>query len=172
MKVIIVTGSVGSGKTTLAKKLAKKYNLNYIDVNKIIKKYGISEGYDRKRKSKIIDLNKLNKVLVKEINNYKSIKNKKNGVIIDSHLSHHLSKKYVDLCIVTKCYLKELEKRLKKRRYSKSKIRENLDVEIFDICLNESKENKHKTLVVDTTKGINIQVVSSKVNEIINLQKG
>ena len=172
MKVIIVTGSVGSGKTTLAKKLAKKYNLNYIDVNKIIKKYGISEGYDRKRKSKIIDLNKLNKVLVKEINNYKSIKNKKNGVIIYSHLSHHLSKKYVDLCIVTKCYLKELEKRLKKRRYSKSKIRENLDVEIFDICLNESKENKHKTLVVDTTKGINIQVVSSKVNEIINLQKG
>jgi len=29
-----------------------------------------------------------------------------------------------------------------------------LDAEIFDICLNEAKENKHKIVVVDTTKGI------------------
>ena len=29
----------------------------------------------------------------------------KNGIVIDSHLSHYLSKKFVDLCIVTKCNL-------------------------------------------------------------------
>ena len=36
----------------------------------------------------------------------------------------------------------------------KNKVRENLDAEIFDICLNEAKENKHKIIVLDTTKGI------------------
>ena len=171
MKVIVVTGTPGTGKTILAKKLCNKLNFHYIDVNKIIKKYNISEGYDRKRKTKIVDIKKLNKTLIKEIDNIKkTIKNKINkklknkktkyGIIIDSHLSHYLPKRYVDLCIVTKCDLKELKKRLKKRKYSKSKIRENLDVEIFDICLNEAKENRHKVFIIDITKGINIENIS------------
>ena len=41
MKTIIVTGSVGTGKTTLAKKLAKKLNYIYIDVSKLIKENNI-----------------------------------------------------------------------------------------------------------------------------------
>jgi adenylate kinase len=189
MKVIIITGSVGTGKTTLSKLLARKLNFHYIDVNKIIRKYNISEGYDKKRKTNIVDINKL--ALIKEIKNYKntikknsiissnkniSIKNKrtfekineknknnkkiKNGIIIDSHLSHYLPKKYVDLCIVTKCNLKVLKNRLKKKKYSKDKIRENLDTEIFDVCLNEAKENRHKIIVMDTTKGIKTHLES------------
>jgi adenylate kinase len=67
-----------------------------------------------------------------------------------------LPKKYVDLCIVTKCGLKTLEKRLKKRGYKKQKIRENLDCEIFDICLNEAKEKGHNIKIIDTTAGIDI----------------
>jgi len=163
MRVVIITGTPGTGKTTLAKQLAKKLNFHYLGVNKIIKKYKISEGYDKKRKTKIIDVKKLNKALIREINNYKKIKN---GIVIDSHLSHHLPSKYVDLCIVTKCNLKILERRLKKKKYSKGKIRENLDVEIFDVCLNEAKENKHKILVIDTTKGINIEKISKKVDSL------
>ena len=81
------------------------------------------------------------------------------GIIIDSHLSHYLPKRHVDLCIVTKCNLKELESRLRNKKYSKDKIRENLDAEICDVCLSESKEKGHKVLVVDTTKGINIEKI-------------
>ncbi len=160
MKTIIVGGTPGTGKTTLAKRLAKKLNFHYLDVNKIIEKYNISEGYDKKRDTKIIDTKKLNLALTKEIRNFKQ---SKEGIIIDSHLSHYLPKKYVDLCIVTKCNLKELENRLKKKKYSKSKIRENLDAEIFDVCLNEAKENRHKVIVIDTTKGLNIENISRKI---------
>ena len=192
MKVIIVSGTPGTGKTILSKKLSIKLNLHYLDVNKIIRKYNIFEGYDKKRKTKIIDVKKLNKALINETNNYKnsikkltiqknsminsnkkikynkikSFKNKKNGIIIDSHMSHHFPSKYVDLCIVTKCNLKVLEKRLKRKKYSKEKIRENMDVEIFDICLNEAKENKHKIMIVDTTKDINIDKISKKVDSL------
>ena len=161
MKVIVVTGSVGSGKTTLSAKLAKELRFRYIDVNKLVKEYNLSESYDRKRKCKVVDVKKLNRALIDKINLFKGDFEK--GVIIDSHMSHYLPKKYVDLCIVAKCSLKVLEKRLKKRRYGKEKVKENIECEIFDICLNEAREAKHKVIVIDTTKGINISEVSKKI---------
>jgi|SRR3989338_9084023 len=178
MKIITVTGSVGAGKTTLAKKLCNRLNFKYIDVNKIISKHDIAEGYDEERKAKIVDTKKLNKALIKEIMDTEKTlsnpdkkpekrKNKQNGLIIDSHMSHFLPKTYANLCIVAKCDLKTLYKRLKQRKYSKEKIRENLDAEIFDVCLNEARENKHNILVIDTTKGININYVSRKVGGLI-----
>jgi adenylate kinase len=142
---IIITGTPGTGKTTYAKELAIEKKYVYLDVNKIIEKKKLSEGYDRKRKSKIVDIKKLNKELIKIIKKDKNI-------VVDSHLSHYLPKKYVNICIVTKCNLKTLEKRLKKRGYSKSKIRENLDAEIFDTCRIEAEELGHKVKVVFTDK--------------------
>ena len=141
----------------MMKKLKAKYK--YIDGNRVIQKYGLSEGYDPRRKSKIIDTDKLNRALIKEINFIKS-HGRANGLIIDSHLSHYLPAKYADLCIVTKCSLKILSRRLKKRRYAAGKIRENLDAEIFDVCLNEAKDNRHKVLIIDTSKGINNKAIS------------
>ena len=84
-------------------------------------------------------------------------------MIIDSHLSHYLPKKYVDLCIVTKCGISELNKRLKKRKYSKAKIKENLQAEIFDVCRQEALKNKHKVITVDTAKTINITSIAKKL---------
>lgn len=162
MIVILISGTPGTGKTTLSKKLSNKLNFYYADVNKIISKYKLSEGYDKKRKTKIIDVNKLNKALIKEINNLKLSK-KYNGIIIDSHLSHYLPKKQADFCIVTKCDIKDLNKRLKKKKFHESKIKENIEAEIFDICLNEAKKIKHKIIVVDTTKGFNIDNVIHKI---------
>ena len=74
-----------------------------------------------------------------------------------------MPEKYVDLCIVAKCDIKVLGKRLKKRKYGKNKVRENVECEIFDVCLNEAKEAKHKIFVIETTKGINIEAISKKV---------
>ena len=58
--------------------------------------------------------------------------------------------------MVTKCDIGELNKRLKKRKYSQAKIRENLQAEIFNICYNEAFEGKHKIITIDATKGFNI----------------
>ncbi len=191
MEVICVTGVPGTGKTTLAKKLAKKLNFYYLDVNKFIEKNKLPKGYDRKRKTKIIDVKKLNKILIKEISrikkgnsiflkkNDKIILNKLNikknsikkykkikkieGIIIDSHLSHYLPRKYVDFCIVTKCDIKELNKRLKKKKFHQNKIMENIQAEIFNVCLNEARERKHKIITVDTAKVFNISSLAKKL---------
>jgi len=209
MKIICITGTPGTGKTTLSKKLAKELNYHYIDVNKIIKKYKLSEGYDRKRKTKIVDVKKLNKKLVQIIiffkkynfiddallsragstrtltrlnikkitlnkkfnkNSLKNIK-KYNGIIIDSHLSHYLPKRYVDLVIVTKCDIKELNKRLKRKRFNKNKIKENLQAEIFDVCYNEALERKHKVIAIDTTKSFNISSVAKHLGGLNAVKK-
>lgn len=158
MKVICITGTPATGKTAIAKKLSGKYGFQYFDVNKSIAKNKLYEGYDRKRKTKIIDAQKLNKFLIEHINQLKANKKIK-GMVIDSHLSHYLPKKYVNLVVVTKCDIKELNKRLRKRKYSKDKIKENLQVEIFDVCYNEAFEGKHKIITINTTKGFNINKV-------------
>ena len=124
--IIIISGSVGTGKTTLAKRLAKSLNYKYLDVKKLILDKNIAGEYDKKRNCIIVDIKKLNAALKKII-----IDNK--NMIIDSHMSHELPRKYVDHCIITKCDIKELGKRLKRRRYKKDKIKENIECEIFDI---------------------------------------
>lgn len=146
MKVVCVTGTPGTGKTLLAKALAKKLDYAYLDVNKVIEKYDLIEGHDRKRDCNIVDEQKLAKILVS------IIKKSKKGIVVDSHLSHYIPPKYVSLCIVTKSELKTLKKRLEKRGYSKEKVRENLDAEIFDLCYNEAVENFHNVKIVDTTR--------------------
>ena len=114
--VIIVSGTPGTGKTKIAKALAKKKKYKYIDVNKLIEEHKeIVSGYDRKRKSKIIDEDRLVELLVKLIK-------KDQKIVIDSHLSHFIPAKRVEYCIITKTSLKKLKNRLKKRGYSKPKI--------------------------------------------------
>ena len=99
----------------------------------------------------IVDTKKLNKELVNVIEMGSS---SVNGLVIDSHLSHYLPPKYVDLCIVTKCELGGLKKRLEKRGYSDTKVKENLDAEIFNVCFEEANKFGHKILIVDTSHGI------------------
>ena len=63
MKVVVVTGTPGTGKTQLSKRIAKEKGYVYIDVKKLIRKFKLHEKFDKKRKSWIVNVNKLNEVL-------------------------------------------------------------------------------------------------------------
>ncbi|MCK4669681.1 MAG: AAA family ATPase [Nanoarchaeota archaeon] len=152
MAIIIVTGSVGTGKTTYARSFAKKKNYTYIDVNKIIDahKKRVDAKYNRGDKCYDVNTDKLNKILITRI---KEAKKNKESLVIDSHLSHYLPKRYVDKCIVMRCFdLKKLRRRLQKRNYSKRKIDENLEAEIMESCLQDAIAFGHKVKIVDTEK--------------------
>ena len=149
MKTIIVTGTPGTGKSALARHLAKTARFLYIDVNFIIALKKLGKGFDLERKCQIIDEKQLRKALLDLIQLH--TKKRSRGIIIDSHLSTCLPRSKVDLCIVTTCSLKTLQKRLKKRRYSEEKIRENLDCEIFDVCLMDAQKKKYPVLVIDAS---------------------
>ncbi|MCK5107972.1 MAG: adenylate kinase family protein [Nanoarchaeota archaeon] len=153
MVVIIVTGSVGTGKTTLAKFLADKLKYKYIDVTTFIKEKNLSEGFDKEKDCLIVDENKLAKELEKEVAKLNC------DVIIDSHMSHYMDSKKVDRCFVTKCDLGVLRERLKERGYSENKIKDNLEAEIFNVCLEEAIENGHKPILIETSKGLSEEVI-------------
>ena len=59
MKIIIITGTPGTGKTALAKILAKELNFKRINLSEIIDKKNLCEAYDEKKQCKIVDLDKL-----------------------------------------------------------------------------------------------------------------
>jgi adenylate kinase len=158
--IIIFTGTPGTGKTTLAKELAKKLKIPYLDVNIILQEYNLRETYDKKDKTFIVDEKKLSKTLIKII-----LKSK--DLVIDSHLSHYIPSKYVDYCIVTKADLKILKKRLEERKYPKNKIKDNLESEALDICLVDALELNHKVIQVDTTKNSIKKCIELITNEII-----
>ncbi len=138
---IIVTGTPGTGKTTLAKRLAFELEREYLDINEFAKLVGAIEGRDEARDSEIVDEEKLVAALKDSIA-------RKPHVVIDGHFSHELPSDIVEKCYVTKCSLPILKQRLEARGYSAAKVRENLDAEIFDVCKSEAEENGHTVEVV------------------------
>lgn len=171
---ILITGTPGTGKTTLAKKLSLLLNYAYFDVNSFTKTAHIYSSYDRKRQTYIVDEAKLARSLMKVRveamkNTYRTPKTAKKGIIFDSHLSHYFPKKYADLCLVTSCSLKALEQRLRRKGYGRAKIRENLDAEIFDTCLAEARELGHKVVVFDTTKAAAaVKALAAKIKHLVH----
>ena len=124
--VIAISGSPGTGKSTLAA-LLKKKGFFRLDIHKHCK--DISTSYDRSKMCYDVDLKKFKKLV-------KKIIKEEDKVVIDSHISHLLPKKWVDLCIVLVCSdLKKLKRRLEKRKYSKEKIsfrRERSRINVLD----------------------------------------
>ena len=143
-KLIIITGTPGTGKSTLARAIAKKYKLFRLDLHKHYRQVSVS--YNKKKQCYDIDIKKLERLVQKTLQAHPQ------RVIFDSHISHLLPKRLVQLCIVLTCTnLKELEKRLKRRKYSQAKIQENIQAEIFQVCLEEAQQKKMPLLILDAT---------------------
>ncbi len=139
-KVILISGTPGTGKTSIAKYVAEKLNLEYIHI-------GDEEEYVCGNESgvKIIDVDKM----IKWIDKKREGSNKQ--LIIDSHLSHYYPASKTELCIITRCDPYELKKRLQKRGYNEEKIKTNLEAEAIDLILQEAIEEGHKIYEINTT---------------------
>ncbi len=140
-RVIVITGTPGTGKSTLARALVKKFGYERLDLHEYYKDIAVS--YNSVKKCYDIDMTKF-KALVKK---------RKDDLVIDSHIAHLLPKKMVDLCIVLTCSnLKKLHGRLKGRKYNKKKIDENVQAEIFQVCVEEAWSEGHNVVVFDSSE--------------------
>jgi adenylate kinase len=157
--IISLTGTPGTGKTSISRILYKN-KIDILHINKIITKKNIKFEIDQRRKTKIIDIENLNKYIEKKINN------KKNLLVIEGHLSHLLNN--IDKVIILRCHPEELRKRLLKKKWNKNKINENIESEILDIILCESLSNHSKKDIyeIDTT-GKTTNLISSLILDII-----
>lgn len=132
---IAVTGTPGVGKTSACSKLEGMQVLRVYD---LVEQFDAVSGYDRKRKTKEVDVAKLAKAVSKM----------PGDMILEGHFSHMLKP---DLAIVLRCSPKVLEKRLKRKGWDEKKIRENVEAEAVDVVLIETLENVPEVCEVDTT---------------------
>ena len=122
-------------------------------VNELIKD-GYNEGMDDEKNCLIADIEKLS-VFSKDL---------KGDVILEGHVSHLLP---VDIIIVLRASPKALRKRLKGRKWSEAKVKENVEAEALDIILIESMSLNKKVYEIDTSNMTPMQVRDA-VLEIIN----
>ncbi|MBT5023019.1 AAA family ATPase [Candidatus Woesearchaeota archaeon] len=146
-KCILITGTPGTGKTKYAKDLVDEIgnDYEYVDVSAVIRIKGLSEFHDEAKECDVVDEEKLVKELISRI------ESSSNKLVIDSHMII-LPCEYVEKCIIMKCSIDELRKRLELRKYSEDKVRENLDCEIFDVCLSEAKEKGYPIEIIWTSE--------------------
>lgn len=129
-KAILVTGTPGVGKTTIAHKLASKLDALYISITELVKKQKLITSIDENRQTLIADTKKVSKQL-QEI-----LAKAEGSIIIEGHyVVDVVPKKDVNTVFVLRRDPRELKSALENRRYEEKKLWENLAAEILDVCL-------------------------------------
>jgi adenylate kinase len=161
--IISISGTPGTGKTEVSKIIAKKTGMKLLSIRNLIKNERIPYKRDRQRKTKIIDIKDLKKAVEKNVGN-------KKDSIIEGHLSHLVK---ADIVIILRCSPEILEKRLRKKKWKKKKINENILAEVLDATTIETLEiqNKNKVFEIDTTK-LNADRTAEIALRIINKKEG
>lgn len=152
--VIIISGSPGTGKTSVAKLLSKELNYKLIKINEFAKEKNLITGKDKKRNSDIVDTLKLKK----------EISRLKGNFVIEGHLAHFAKG---DFCIILRTNPKELEKRLRNKKWDSSKIKENVEAELIDLILQEALQINKNVYEIDTTNKKPKEIVK-KIKKILN----
>lgn len=163
--LIVITGTPGTGKSTAVKILGARTGFDVLRLREFVKEKHLSSGFDEKAKTGIVDLEKLQKELRKEIAKLE-IGNGK--LIVEGHLACEFPIP-AEFVFVLRCNPKELEKRLKKRKYSKEKIDENLLAEMLDYCTQMSEANYKKSRIFEIeTAGKTAAQTAEKMRKIIS----
>jgi len=162
---IAISGSVGVGKTTIAKELSKKLNSELIELNEIAKKYKIEDVPDLQTFDFNIDK------LIFDMN--KKIANKTEDLVIEGHFAHFLDPQIIDLLIVITRDLSELKEVYQKRGYNQQKIQDNLEVESFNLCFYEGIEQgyKEEKQIFAIENNSNIDEIIEKIINVISKQE-
>lgn len=146
--VILVTGVPGTGKTTISTLLATELSGEHIELTRLVKDGGLSQGWDQTRATVIADIKALRNAIANILENTKS------PVIIDGHYSTDVAPRdSVTLAIVLRRAPWVLKEELKTRGYSTRKVRENVEAELLGTCLADALTSQDftKILEIDTT---------------------
>ena len=161
--VYIVTGTPGTGKTTVSTILSKKLGASHIELSR----FSIDNGYvvedDIERDTKVVDIEALSSAVMGIIQKSSS------PVIVDGHYAHDL----MDEALIS--YLFVLRKRpwnlkdvLETRQYSSEKVWENLEAEIMGVITGEALELfPSKVIEVDTSDQTPDET-AEQINDIID----
>ncbi|KAN0072504.1 AAA domain containing protein [Elaphomyces granulatus] len=141
---VIITGTPGVGKTVHCEQLVQETGLKHLQINQVAKDRDCHDGFDQERQSWIVDEDKLLDTIENDV--------LQGGYLIDWHACDLFPKSWIDLVVVLRCPSTSiLYDRLSARGYSKSKLDENMDAEIFGTLLEEAREAYDVNAIVELT---------------------
>jgi adenylate kinase len=125
---IVITGNPGVGKHTIGAAVAKKLNYTILDLNKFVIMNKATFSSSDGENSLEVDVRAASHALKREFN-------KGENLVIVGHLAPYLLRSsQVNFVAILRKYPKYLVQVYKKRKYSISKMRENITCEILGTC--------------------------------------
>lgn len=138
---VLVTGTPGTGKTTLSQHLAREVGLRHVDVGDFARERGLLGAHDAALDFHYLDedgvLDALEPIMAD------------GGVILDHHSSDWFPERWVQLVVVLRASTETLYDRLQARRYGKEKLDGNVQAEIMQVARDEAKESYPKAVFVE-----------------------
>jgi adenylate kinase len=161
--IILISGTPGTGKTTIAYLMKELLSAEYINLTEIVIKNKFSRETDENRKTEIVDLKKVIPFLKQFI---KSHPNK--DIIIDGHYADIVPDSITSILIVLRTDPRVLEKRLIDKQFPSPKIQENLQSEILGSCTQFALKahNRKKIYEIDTSS-LPAEVIVANILKII-----
>ncbi|MFH1895063.1 MAG: signal peptidase I [archaeon] len=153
---IVITGTPGTGKTAIAKKLGKKLKFEVINEKDFALKTKTG-----KKKGKEVEID--TKEFRKKLN---ALLEKKTRTIIEGHVLCEMKIK-ADMVFLLRTKPEIIEKRLRKKGYNEVKIQDNVFCEETGYCREKCLKNYKKVIEIKNEKSLN-----SSLQEIIKKIKG
>ncbi len=159
-KSIIISGTSGVGKTTIAKALASRIGLKYLRFSSFVIGRGLYSKYDPLRDTFIVDMDRALPELIQLV--------RKQPFVIDSVIPDILPVDYVKLVIVLRLDPWILAHRLIKRGWKLRKVLENVEAELLGVCLQEALNHYGSEIVyeIDVT-GRKVEALVSEIEQLL-----
>ncbi|CAF1177246.1 unnamed protein product [Adineta ricciae] len=147
---IVICGTPGVGKTRLCQELCSaNKSLTYLSINDLAKQHKFLLEYDAENECQILDDDAVHDYLDDE---YFSKETPPSGLVIDYHSAGIIpDSDHIHGIFVVRCSNDKLYDRLKQRDYSDKKIEQNIQSEIFQVCLDEAQETFDQAIVHEIT---------------------
>ncbi len=158
--LIGLTGTPGTGKTSVSNLLKERYGYRVIHLNDFIREENLHSEIDEVRDTLVVDMDEVSERICQLVD--VNTNDGDNVTIIDSHMSHYIA----DIVIVLRASPDKLRKRLSNRDYSEAKISENVEAEALDVILVESVEWCDKVFEINTTDA-RVDEIVEDINAII-----
>ncbi|GAB2211469.1 hypothetical protein Droror1_Dr00024783 [Drosera rotundifolia] len=159
---MLITGTPGTGKTTMSSALAEATGLRHIEVGELVKQKNLHHDWDEELECHVIDED----LVCDEMEDMME----SGGNIVDYHGCEFFPERWFDRVVVLQTDNTILYDRLSKRGYTGSKLSNNIECEIFQMLLEEAKECYSHDIVIatrsDTIDDItrNVEVLKDWVN--------